>query len=67
MKIASILLSFSFLIFGSVIAQNKRVFDPTNAREGETIEYCHQHVKMKELRKDENFVITYFLSIVIEL
>ena len=45
MKITLFLLSFSFLISGFVSAQNKRVFDPTNAREGESVEYCHQHIK----------------------
>ena len=57
MKITLFLLSFSFLIVSSVSAQNKRVFDPTNARDGETVEYCHQHIKMQELRKDEHFIL----------
>ena len=57
MKITLFLLTFSFLIVSSVSAQNKRVFDPTNARDGETVEYCHQHIKMQELRKDEHFIL----------
>ena len=28
-----------------------------NAREGESVEYCHQHIKMNELRTDEDFMI----------
>tara|TARA_B100001287_G_scaffold249335_1_gene229109 strand:- start:1608 stop:3788 length:2181 start_codon:yes stop_codon:yes gene_type:complete len=57
MKISLFLLLFSFSLFGSFNAQHKRVFDPTNAREGETVEYCHQHLKMKELRKNDDYIM----------
>ena len=33
----------------SALSQSSRVFDPTNARDGENIEYCLQHKKMAEL------------------
>ena len=56
MKITLFLLSVFFLISVSVSAQNNRVFDPTNARDGESVEYCHQHIKMRELRKDKKFI-----------
>ena len=56
MKITYVLLTFSILLFSSVSAQKDRVFDSSNARDGESVEYCHQHVKMKELYKDPNFI-----------
>ena len=55
MKISLFLFSISFFLVGALNAQNTRVFDPTNARDGESVEYCHQHIKMKELKKDLNF------------
>ena len=55
MKILLFILSFSFLFAGTNFAQKTRVFDPTNARDGESVEYCHQHVKMRELNNDINF------------
>jgi PKD repeat protein len=36
-----------------------RQFDPTNAREGEKVEFCHQHLKMAELMKDPEFAAMY--------
>ena len=36
-----------------------RKFDPTNAREGEKVEFCHQHLKMAELMKDPEFAAMY--------
>lgn len=41
--VASLLLSVNF-------ASAQHVFNPQNAREGETVEYCHQHVKLEQLR-----------------
>ena len=55
MKISLFLFSISFFLVGALNAQNTRVFDPTNARDGESVEYCHQHIKMKELKNDLNF------------
>ena len=55
MKISLFLFSIYFFLVGALNAQNTRVFDPTNARDGESVEYCHQHIKMKELKKDLNF------------
>lgn len=57
MKLQLFLLSFSVLFFTSLNAQKTRVFDASNARDGETVEYCHQHVKMRELRKDPSFIM----------
>jgi PKD repeat protein len=56
MKLHLFLLSLSVLIFTSLNAQKTRVFDSSNARDGETIEYCHQHVKMAELLNDPNYI-----------
>ena len=49
MKLYVFLLSFYLIIFTSLNAQKTRVFDPNNARDGESVEYCHQHIKMAEL------------------
>ena len=38
-----------------IFAQSKRVLDPANMREGESIEYCTHHKKMSELLKDPEF------------
>lgn len=49
------ILSFlsTLLIFTASFAQKApRQLDPTNMRDGETVEYCHQHVRMQELLKD---------------
>jgi hypothetical protein len=40
-------------------AQKSRDFDPSNAREGESVEYCHQHKKMAELLKNPEFATRY--------
>jgi PKD repeat protein len=50
----TILSAFStLLIFTASFAQKPtRTLDPTNMRDGETVEYCHQHVRLKELLKD---------------
>ncbi len=48
-----------FIFFSQVILINaqKKPFDITNAREGENIEYCHQHIKLMESMKDPAFVL----------
>lgn len=43
----------------SLLAQKTTAFDPTNAREGEKVEYCHQHIKMAELMKNPEFAAMY--------
>jgi hypothetical protein len=48
-------LSFITLSYG----QKARQFDPTNAREGEKVEYCHQHKKMAELMQNPEFAAMY--------
>jgi hypothetical protein len=53
---------FNFLTiisFSVVFGQKKNTFDPTNAREGETVEYCHQHKKMAELMQNPEFAAMY--------
>jgi hypothetical protein len=50
-----IVLSFITLSYG----QKARQFDPTNAREGEKVEYCHQHKKMAELMQNPEFAAMY--------
>lgn len=43
-----------FMFAGSFTFLNaQRVFDPSNSRVGETVEYCHQHVKLEELRTSD--------------
>ena len=59
MKILLFILSFSFLFAGTNFAQKTRVFDPTNARDGESVEYCHQHVKMRELKVEFSWIVFY--------
>ena len=44
----SILLSIAF---SDLKSQNSRIFDPSNARDGESVEYCFQHKKMSEILK----------------
>ena len=56
MKFTYLLLCTILLSSLHSIAQDKRKFDPTNARDGENIEYCHQHIKMAELRSNPNFI-----------
>jgi len=43
---------FIFSLFQQLKAQQKPSFDATNAREGEKVEYCHQHKKQAELLKN---------------
>ncbi len=52
MKLSYLLTTLvTVLVFNFLNAQ-KRAFDPTNARDGENIEYCLQHKKMAELLSD---------------
>lgn len=51
-RILIVLLSLSSL---ECFAQ-KNLFDPTNAREGEAVEYCHQHKKMAALMQDPAYL-----------
>lgn len=53
------LLLFTALIlslFQQLNAQKKPTFDPTNARDGEKIEYCHQHKKQALLMQNEEYI-----------
>ena len=56
MKLITSLLFSAFIIAISNTAQCQRKFDPTNARDGENVEYCHQHIKMAELRENPEYV-----------
>ncbi len=57
-RIFSILSAVFFL--GNLNAQTTGTkFDPANAREGETVEYCHQHKLMNELLKDPKMMQIY--------
>lgn len=40
----------------SIVGQ-KKPFDATNAREGELIEYCHQHIKLAESMQNPAFLL----------
>jgi PKD repeat protein len=58
MKKRHLLLSFLSVLTISMnaFAQQKRVLDPGNMRQGETIEYCIQHKKQAELMKNPAYV-----------
>lgn len=58
MKKRHLLLSFLSVLTISMnsFAQQKRVLDPGNMRQGETIEYCTQHKKQAELMKNPAYV-----------
>ena len=58
MKKRHLLLSFLSVltIYMNAFAQQKRVLDPGNMRQGETIEYCIQHKKQAELMKNPAYV-----------
>ena len=53
-----LLLSFLSVLTISMnaFAQQKRILDPGNMRQGETIEYCTQHKKQAELMKNPAYV-----------
>jgi len=52
-------ISISLVATSPLLGQKSRPFDPTNAREGEKVEYCHQHIKMAELMKNPEFAAMY--------
>ncbi len=45
-----LLLGISTLLFSSGIVIGQNTFNPSNAREGENVEYCHQHTQLNNLR-----------------
>ena len=51
--ILSIISVFSFSFF---IDSQERIFDRSNARDGETVEYCSQHKKQLELLKNPDYL-----------
>lgn len=53
----SIAFTFVFLAFFSLFGQIKAPFDPTNARDGEKVEYCIQHKKMAALMQNPDYVL----------
>jgi len=52
------------LVGSSLLAQvkTKNSFDPTNAREGERVEFCHQHKKMAELMQNPEYLYHRYLD-----
>ncbi|MEY3049781.1 MAG: hypothetical protein RL365_1819 [Bacteroidota bacterium] len=52
---------YTFFVAFFVLSLNaqlktKNPFDPSNAREGEAIEYCHQHKKMASLMQNSDYL-----------
>ncbi len=47
---------FASIIAFSGMAQQTRQLDKTNMREGETVEFCHQHKKQKELMNNPEYI-----------
>ena len=52
---------FTLFITATLVSVNaqkisKNSFDPTNAREGEAVEYCHQHKKMAALMQNQEYL-----------
>ena len=56
MKFTIFILCSIFFFSLHSFSQNTRKFDPTNARDGENVEYCHQHIKMAELLNNPAYV-----------
>jgi len=50
-----------FVLFSIFLAsaqvRTKNSFDPTNAREGEHVEYCHTHKKMAALSMNQDYLV----------
>ena len=50
-----------FVLFSIFLAsaqvKTKNSFDPTNAREGEHVEYCHSHKKMAALNMNQDYLV----------
>ena len=53
----SIVFTFVFLAFFSLFGQIQAPFDPTNARDGEKVEYCIQHKKIAALMQNPDYVL----------
>jgi PKD repeat protein len=47
---------FVLSIFQQLNAQNKPSFDASNARDGEKVEYCHQHKKQALLEQNQSYL-----------
>lgn len=45
----------SFIFIATPYFRAQRIIDPQNCRDGESVEYCHQHVHLNELLKDPVF------------
>ena len=45
------------IFFASAQVKTKSSFDPTNAREGEPVEYCHTHKKMAALNQNQDYLV----------
>lgn len=54
-KMKKNLFLFCFIASSISISAQKKPFDASNAREGESVEYCHQHIKLIESLKDSVF------------
>ena len=66
------LYSIIFILFvgsSTLLAQkiNKNPFDPTNAREGENVEFCHQHKKMAALMQNQDYLYHRYMDSLEEL
>ena len=58
MTINKLFFTFISLMFITLVqGQKTRQFDPTNAREGESVEYCHQHKKIAALMQNPDYVL----------
>jgi len=53
--IYTLLLAFFVLSINAQV-KTKNTFDPSNAREGEAVEYCHQHKKMAALMQNPDYL-----------
>lgn len=47
---------FVLSLFQQINAQKKPAFDATNARDGEKVEYCHQHKKQALLMENQEYL-----------
>lgn len=54
----------AFIVFSCINAQVKPIstFDPSNAREGEAVEYCHHHKKMALLMQNPDYLVQRYLD-----
>ena len=46
-----IVVGISSFLLSTTIVSAQRVFNPQNARDGETVEYCHQYTRLNELQQ----------------